>query len=722
MTRTHYRSCPLCEAGCGLTVTAEGDRVVNIAGDAQDPFSRGYLCPKGVALADLHHDPDRLRHPMIRTGTSWREAGWDEAFDLVVSRLGEVQRQHGREAVGLVRGNPSVHNLGALLFSPLLSRAFGSENKYSATSLDQLPHMLAAYQMFGNQLLMPVPDVDRTDLMIIIGGNPLASNGSIMTAPDIRGRMRAVQQRGGKIVVIDPRRTETAARADRHLFIRPGSDAVLLLAIVHVLFAEAHVQLGRLAEHVIGLDELRTATAPWSPERAETITGIAAEQIRTLARELAQTRRAVLYGRLGVCAQEFGGLAGWLCYALNALTGHLDEEGGLMFTTPAVDVLPLADRLGLRSSFGNQHSQVAGYPEFGGEWPLATLAAEIETAGQGQLRALLTLAANPVLSVPNGRRLERALASLDFMVAIDPSLNETSRLAHVILPPVSALERSHYDLALNAFAVRNVAKYSPALFERGPDQRHDWEICLELWARADGGGVARRLGKAALARLGPEGLLDVLLRTGPYGLRRGRNGLSLQKLRDAPHGLDLGALQSRLPQRLRTDDHKIHLAPALYLADLPRLHARVVATPVESLLLIGRRQLRSNNSWMHNSERLVKGPERCTVMMHPEDARARGLNTGSRAIVRSRIGAIELPVEITADIMPGVVSVPHGWGHHREGTRQQVASVRPGVSLNDITDETAIDALSGTSALTGLPVEIEAVAPALAAPVVAAAG
>lgn len=713
MTSQHYRSCPLCEASCGLAITCEGDQVVDIAGDEQDSFSRGYLCPKGVALGDLHHDPDRLRHPMIRTGTSWREASWDEALELVGRRVNELQGAHGPAAVGVVQGNPSVHNLGLIAFGPLLLRALDTPSRFSATSLDQLPHMLAALQMFGSQLLMPVPDIDRTDLMIIIGGNPLASNGSIMTAPDMRGRLRAIQDRGGQVIVIDPRRTETAARADRHLFIRPGSDAVLLLALGHVLFAEGLVRLGRVAEHAVGLDELRAACAPWSPARAEAITGIAAAELRALARQLGTTRRAVLYGRLGVCAQEFGGLAGWLCYAINALAGHLDEEGGLMFTTPAADLQPLVGPLGFRGSFATRRSRVSGQPEFCGEWPMATLAEEIETPGPGQLRGVLTLASNPVLSVPNGRRLERALESLELLVAIDPYLNETTRLAHVILPPTSALERSHYDLVLNHFTVRNVAKYSPALFPRGDDQRHDWEICLELWARIGGGAVARaarKLGKRALHRLGPDGALDLLLRAGPYGVRRRGHGLSLRKLRAAPHGVDLGPLEARLPERLQTAHRKVALAPQIFLDDLPRLDARFRngASRAGGLVLIGRRQLRSNNSWMHNSERLVKGRERCTVMMHPDDARARGLAAGSRATVATKIGAIELPVELSADLMPGVISVPHGWGHGRAGSRLRVAAEHPGASLNDITDDAAYDTLSGTSALTGLAVEVRA--------------
>jgi anaerobic selenocysteine-containing dehydrogenase len=681
----------LCEATCGIAVEVDGDRVVSVRGDDADPFSKGYICPKATALADLHHDPDRLRKPMIREGSTWREAGWDEALDLAARRLKEVRAQHGKHAIAVYQGNPTAHNLGLMTYAQLALRTLGTRNMYSATSLDQLPHMLAALQMFGNQLLMAVPDVDRCDLFICLGANPLASNGSIMTAPDIRGRLKAIQARGGKVIVLDPRRTETAEKADRHLFIRPGGDAALLLGMIHVLFAKKRVQLGRLAAN--GLDELRDAAAAWTPERAASVCGVPADEIRELARALASTPRAVVYGRVGVCTQEFGGLAAWLCYAVNAITGHLDEPGGLMFTTPALDPLPLAKLLGLEGSFARYRSRVSGKPEFGGELPVSALAEEIETPGDGQVRALITSAGNPVLSSPGGPRLERALEQLDFMVSIDPYLNETTRFADVILPPTSPLERSHYDVALAAFSVRNVAKYSPPLFARADDQRHDWEIYAGLWARLKL-PAGSRLAERVLGKLGPEAILDLGLRIGPHRL-------SLKKL--DPHGVDLGALEPRFPKRLGTRDKKVQLAPKVYLDDLPRLER---AGAAQGLVMIGRRHLRSNNSWLHNSERLVKGPVRCTVMMNPADAAARGLADGATAKVASTRGTIELPVEITDAMMPGVVSVPHGWGHGRQGVRLRVAATVPGASINDVIDPERIDALSGTSALSGQPVEV----------------
>ncbi len=700
MPTTHYRSCTLCEAGCGVAITVEGDRVTEIRGDEADPFSRGYVCPKATALADLHTDPDRLRRPMIRDGKTWREASWDEAIELVTTKLRNIRKGYGKHAIAAYQGNPTAHNLGLLTYGQLLLRTLGTKNLFSATSLDQLPHMLAALLVFGNQLLMPVPDIDRCDLFICLGANPLASNGSIMTAPDVKSRLKAIRERGGKVVVIDPRRTETADKADRHLFLRPGTDAVLLLAMINTVFEAKLTNLGR--QSATGLDELRTAAAAWTPERAAPITGIAAADIRELAHNLATTKRAVVYGRIGVCTQEFGGLAAWLVYALNALTGHLDEIGGLMFTTPAIDPLPLAEKIGFDGGFARWKSRVSGKPEFGGELPMTVLAEEIETGGEGQIRALITSAGNPVLSSPGGRRLEAALETLDFMVSIDPYMNETTRHAHVILPPTSPLERSHYDVALNAFAVRNVAKYCPPLFERPADARHDWEICLALWTRlgapSKAGKLGARLLEKALGKVGPEGILEVGLRIGPHKL-------SLAKLRREEHGMDLGALEPRLPARLCTADKALHLAPKPYLDDLARLD-RELGKPTNGLVMIGRRHLRSNNSWMHNSERLVKGPPRCTLLIHPEDAKTHGLVDGKPARVSTKIGSITVPVEVTDEMMRGVVSVPHGWGHNRVGSRLRVAEAHAGESVNDILDPARIDTLSGTSALTGQPVEV----------------
>jgi anaerobic selenocysteine-containing dehydrogenase len=716
--QTHYRSCTLCEATCGVAIEVEGDRVVSIRGDDADPFSQGYICPKATALADLHEDPDRLRTPMIREGETWRAASWDEALDLVARRLSEIQAQHGKDALAVYQGNPTAHNLGLLTFAQVALRKLGTRNCFSATSVDQLPHMLAALLMFGDALMMAVPDVDRTDFFLCLGGNPLVSNGSIMTAPDMKRRLKGVRARGGRVVVVDPRRTETAEIADQHLFIRPGTDALLLLSMIHVIFAERLAKPGRVGQFMDGLSELEAIAREYAPETTALATGIAPDDVKQLARDFARAK-GVAYGRVGLCTNEFGGLAAWLVYALNLVCGRMDEIGGMMWTTAAVDLEQMAKLVGFEVGFDRWRSRVRGLPEFGGELPVVTLAEEIETPGEGQIRALITCAGNPVLSTPNGARLDRALETLEFMVSMDPYLNETTRHAHVILPGTSPLERSHYDLALFSFAVRNVAKYSPPLFERGPDQRHDWEIAVELWTRMGMPGtplprLARGAVKTALLKLQPEAVIDLGLRIGAHGVRKGRRGLTLAKLRAQPHGVDLGPLESRLPGRLRTSDKRVKLAPAAFVGDLARLKQRMAEWTRASgdLVLIGRRQLRSNNSWCHNSARLVKGKARCTLLIHPRDASARGIGDGDTVELASRTGSVRVPAEVSDEIMPGVVSLPHGWGHDRRGTRLAVASSVPGASVNDVTAEDHLDTLSGTAALSGLGVAVTRVAAA----------
>jgi len=726
MPTTHLRTCTLCEAMCGLTLEVDDGRVVSIRGDADDPFSRGHICPKGAALGDVHADPDRLRRPMRRTPGGWRAIPWDEALDEAAARLGEVRREHGRDAVAVYQGNPTVHNYGSMLYAPGFVRALGTRNRFSATSVDQLPHHLAAYFMFGHGLLIPIPDLDRTDFLLVLGANPAVSNGSLMSAPDAAGRIRAIRRRGGSVVVIDPRRTETAALADRHHFIRPGTDALLLLALLNVVFAEGLEKPGRLAALTDGLDAVRAIAAEVPPERAAAATGIAAEEIRALARAFAAAPGAVCYGRCGVSTQEFGGLSHWLINVLNLATGNLDRPGGAMFTRAAVDVL----KRSRRGSYGRWKSRVRGLPEFSGELPVAALAEEILTPGPGQVRALVTSAGNPVLSTPNGAQLDRALAGLDFMVSVDFYLNETTRHAHLILPPTSPLEHDHYDLVFYLLSVRNAAKFSPALFAPPKGALHDWEIFLGLQRRLER-GVKARLKHAALARLRPHGMLGLGLRTGPYGagLNPFGRGLSLRALRRNPHGIDLGPLEPALPGRLFTRDGRIDAAPAPMLEDVARLRARLLDGAGEmgiagraeggyDLLLIGRRQLRGNNSWMHNYPRLMKGRDRCTLLLNPADAAARGIADGAMVRLASRAGSVEVPAELSEEVMPGVVSLPHGFGHARPGIALTVASTHPGASANDVTDELLLDALGGNAALNGVPVRVEAVATAAAPPLV----
>lgn len=712
-TTRHLRTCTLCEAMCGLVIEHVAGRVTAIRGDPDDPLSAGHLCPKAVALQDLHEDPDRLRRPVRRDGDRWVTMAWDEALDLVARQLRAVQAHHGRDAVAVYLGNPTVHSLGAMLFAPPLVRALRTRNRFSATSVDQLPHHLVATLMFGHGLLLPVPDLDRTEHLLMFGANPAASNGSLLSAGDVKRRIAAIRERGGRVVLVDPRRTETAALASEHHAVRPGSDALLLLAMLHVVFNEALVRTDALPAWMRGADDIRALAMRFPPERVAVATGVRASVISQLARDFARARRAVCYGRVGVSTQEHGALAVWLITVLNAVCGRLDTVGGAMFTQPAVEIV--RRRGGLAAArMGRWRSRVRGLPEYAGELPVAALAEEIDTPGEGQVRALVTHAGNPVLSAPNGGRLERALPTLDFFVAVDFYVNETTRHAHVILPPTSPLERDHYDLVFNALAVRNVAKFSAPMVPRAADARHDWEILSALTRRLARGGTraraAARVRGAIAAALGPRGLLDLALRFGPFGNAYNPvgKGMSVKRLLRDPHGVDLGALQPVFPGRLRTPDRTVRLAPPELVADVARLERLLMDAPRDALVLVGRRALRSNNSWMHNAERLMRGGDRCTLLMHTTDAAARALVDGAMVRVCSRTGEVLVPLRVTDDIMPGVVSLPHGFGHGRPHLQLSVASQHPGASINDLTDDQRLDALSGVAAFSGVPVEVTA--------------
>jgi anaerobic selenocysteine-containing dehydrogenase len=699
-----FAICPLCEAACGLVVEVEDDRIRAIHGDPDDPMSRGYVCPKASRLADLHTDPDRLRMPLVRDGSRWRETSWGEALDRAAAGLRQVRRRHGRDSVAIYYGNPVAHNLGLMTHGLTFARALRTRNVYSASSADQLPQMLVALQMFGHLAQIPVPDLDRTDLFLICGANPVVSNGSLMTAPNMRQRLKAIRARGGRVVVIDPRRTETGDEADEHVAIRPGTDALLFSAMLQVVFAEGLTRLEHLGHRAQGVDVLAEIVRQLPPEHVTRRTGVPAGTIRRLAIEFATTERAAGYGRVGLCTQRFGTLACWLLQALNTVTGHLDQTGGMMFTTPAVDVVGLLSRLGLSGTFARWGSRVRHLPEFGGDLPVAALAEEIDTPGGNRIRALVTMAGNPVLSAPNGRRLESGMATLDHMVSIDPYLNETTRHAHVILPPAPPLSRGHYPLPLYAFSVRNVAKYAAPVIPRQQSERHDWEILSELGGRLFAPPLLRSVTARGLRALRPERLVDLMLRMGPYGL-------SLRALGRASHGLDLGALQpGRLAERLTSVDGHIDVAPAAFVSRArPELLDDVTRDVDERLVLIGRRQVLSNNSWMHNIERSMRGRERCTLLVHPDDAARLGVATGVRTRMESDAGAITVTVEVSDTIMPGVVSLPHGWGHHREGSRLAVASRHAGASINDVTSEMHLDTMSGNAAFNGLAVHLHPV-------------
>ncbi|QXC62489.1 molybdopterin-dependent oxidoreductase [Aquihabitans sp. G128] len=745
--RTAYRTCPLCEATCGLELRVVDERVTRIRGDRDDVFSHGYVCPKGSTLRQLHEDPDRLRRPLVRRDGELVEVSWDEAFAEVERLLAPLLAEHGRDVVATYLGNPNSHNLAGTLYLKPLLRALGSRNVFSASTVDQRPKELANAWLFGGSLTLALPDLDRTDLLLILGANPYASNGSLATAPDWPGRIEAIRERGGKVVVVDPRRSRTAEEADVHLAIRPGTDALLLAAVVTTLAETDRIDAGPAGEWVRGIAEVVEALAPFTAEAVAASVGIGADQIRELARDLADAPRAVAYGRIGTTTAEFGTLASWLVDVVNVVTGNLDRPGGAMFNRAAAASSNTrgAPRFGRGIRVGRHQSRVRGLAESLGELPVSCLAEEIDTPGEGQVRALVTVAGNPVLSTPNSGRLDAALGLLDCYVAVDIYLNETTRHADVVLPPPSALQKVHYDVVFNQLAIRNVANWSPAVLPLDDGQPDEWQILAKLALIAQGLGagadpalvddlVASTLAQQAVAdehgpvhgrtaeellegvapRTGPARLVDLLVRTGPYGdafgartddVAPGVPPLSLDVLEARPHGVDLGPMAPRLPDVLRTPSGLVELDAEPFLADLPRLLA-ALDRPVPDAVLVGRRDLRSNNSWMHNVEVLVKGRPRCTLHVHPTDAERWGLVDGELATLSGRVGSLEAPVEVTDGVRPGVVSLPHGWGHDLPGSRLGVAGRHAGVNSNVVADERLVDELSGNAVLNGIPVTV----------------
>lgn len=743
-TETHTRTCPLCEAMCGLRITVEaGQQVKLIRANQDDVWSKGYLCPKGTTLGHMHHDPDRLTMPMIRTGDSWREATWPEAFAECERLIRGVVETHGKEAFTAYIGNPTVHNYSLSRYVGAFTGMSGISPIYSAGTVDQWPKNVSSALLYGNPWVIPTPDLDRTDMLVIMGANPQASQGSLLAAADVLGRCDAIRERGGTVVVVDPRRTGTVDHADEWLPIRPGTDAALLLAVINVFAADELIDLGRMAEFVDGVDVVVAAAADFTPEAVAETCAIPADRIRRLAHQLAEAPTSVVYGRIGTCNQEFGSLASWLVDVVNMLTGNFDRPGGLMFSSPMTEPLahlprPSQNGPDGRAAFGRWTSRVRGAPEVLGQVPVSCMAEEIDTPGEGQLHGLITIAGNPVLSAPESARLAQALPMLDCMISIDNWLNETTKHAHVILPGQGHLEQSHCDEMIWSWAIRNAAKWSPALFPPPDDHPREWEVLLTvaglfMGAAADeidtallddlffGGVVGTVVAEptspihgrdqaeivAATPGRGPDRLADFSIRRGVHGDHYGANpdGWTLARLQEHPDGVDLGPLESRLPELLQTPDGRIDIAPAYLLADLPRLHARLGRSE-DGLVLVSRRHLRSNNSWMHNIKVLVKGKDRCTLMIHPDDAEAAGVTAGAKARVSSESGEVEIPVEVTDEMMPGVVSLPHGWGHDVEGTRLSVAREHAGVNSNLLAPGHLVDPLSGNAIVNGIPVEV----------------
>lgn len=738
MSRTALRICPLCEATCGLVLTIDDGRVTGARGDRDDVFSHGFICPKGAGFAELDNDPDRLQRPLVRRDGELVETTWDEAFAATAEGLARVIGATGGSSVGIYLGNPNAHTIAGGLYTPGVIRSLGTRNIFSASTLDQMPKHVACGYMYGAPIPFTIPDLDRTDYLVIIGGNPLVSNGSLATAADFVGKLKAIRQRGGRLVVLDPNRTRTAEMADSHIAPRPGTDGALLFAVVNVLFDENLVDLGALADHVTGVEQVRAAAVDFPPEAVAEHCGVSAQEIRTLAREIAAAPSAAVYGRMGTSTVEFGTITSWLVDVVNILTGNLDRPGGVMFARSSVAAAPRSARPGRGFTTGRWHSRVSGYPEVMSEMPTVAIPEEIETPGDGQIRAMITIGGNPVLSAPDGPRLSDALETVDFMLSVDPYLNETTRHADVILPPPPPSRAGHFDIAFAAASVRNNARYTPAVLPLAEGRPDECEILSRLTliikglgadadpALVDDEAIAAKLGREVadpdspvagrtveeLTAMLPEGpgyerRLDMMLRLGPYGDGFGAtpDGLTLQRLKDNPHGIDLGALTRQIPEILRTPSGMVELAPEPILADIPRLHASLGSRD-DGFLLIGRRQLRSNNSWMHNLPALSGGSNQCTLQIHPDDASRLGVT--DLAVVTGPGGKLEVPVEITDAIRPGVVSLPHGWGHTAPGTRMSVAAQNPGVNVNSLFDDSLLDPLSGNAVLNAVPVEIAA--------------
>ena len=738
--RTHHRICPFCEQNCATEVTVDHAtrRVIDIRGDKADPLSNGFVCPKVTAVKDLHHDPDVLKTPMIKRNGVFEPAGWDEALDFAADHIRRIQGEHGRDALAFFFGTTIAHVPGLALYTGGLLAALQTRSIFSTSSIDCHPHFLTALTMFGGFSSLPVPDIDNCDYFVLIGANPLQSNGSFMTAPGVPRRLRAIRERGGKVVVIDPRRSETANVADWHLSIEPGADAALLFAVVRTLFAEGLVTMGHVERYATNVDELRRLAESFTPERVAPVTGIAAEDILRLAREIAAAPRACLYGRIGSAMQRFGSITNWLITAINALTGNLDRPGGAMFPGGTFEAVIMSDRCrdGVLP-YGRYASRVSGFPEMGGQFPAALMIEEMETPGEGQIKALITMGANPALSSANGgKRLTNAMAKLDFMMSFDIYINETTRHADVILPSPPHLSHSDFMIFFTFLTVRDYIKYAPPVFGADEDERHDSQIFNGLVARLTGVSEAeaeenafrmlydqlRDQGNPVLRDMsfeqvvqhlghdgGEERMFDLLLRSGRYGDHFGRqpDGLTLERLKQHPHGIDFGPLQPRIEEVLHLPGKRIDFAPAIIAADVARLDIWIDAGKDRGLHLMGRRQIRTCNTWMHNFPSLAKGPELCVLLIHPQDARERGIADGAKAVVRSRTGEVIVPVQLSDEVRRGVVSLPHGWGHDEADVPgMPFAKARPGVNFNELADETLLDMPSGNIDLNHIPVEV----------------
>ncbi|MEQ3549914.1 molybdopterin-dependent oxidoreductase [Pseudonocardia nematodicida] len=730
-TGSHHRICPLCEATCGLLVEFDGRVARSVRPNPDDVFSRGHACAKGLGLARVDGDPDRLTVPLVRRDGRLEEASWDEAFAEIGRRLPPLVAADP-QSVAVYTGNPAAHHLDHTLYLPALLGAIGSRNLFSPASMDTWPKNLVTVLLYGTGLGMSLPDIDRTDHLLLLGSNPVVSNGSTVCAPGFARRLDDLRARGGTLTVVDPARTRTAEIADRHLAIRPGTDAHLLMALLSVIDAEGLVDPGPAGPLVDGLDEVLALARPFTPERVAPVCGVGAAAIRDLASTFAAARAAVAHSRIGTCTQEYGSLANWLVEVLNIATGRLDVPGGAMFATPPAGGPTTWPGGPARPQFDRWRSRVRGIPETLGELSVACLAEEILTPGPGQVRALITIAGNPARSVPGSASVERALREVGFLLCLDGYLNETTRHADVVLPAPGMFAHGHMDLTLNHFQLRNVARYSPPVLTPAPGELPEWHQVLRIAAIVRGvpelpvaamddevaDQAARRAARlcglgqdevlaAVSPRRGPERLVDLRVRSGPFGDRFGAEpgGLTLATLEAAPDGVDLGPLEPRLPDVLRTPDRRIDVAPGLLTGDVPRLWASTRAAPDTGLRLINRRQHRGMNSWLHNALP-YRDDGAGGLMMHPDDADRLGLVPGELVRVEAGPGEVVVELRVSSDIRPGVVSLPHGWGHTGDGLRMSRATAAPGANVNLLVDDRSLEPLTGTPVFNGVPVTV----------------
>ena len=737
------RICPTCEACCGLVMEVDRDaqKIVSIKGDPDDHRSRGYVCAKSQAFNYIYEDQERLRHPVRKTDNGWEQISWSEALDTIATKFTEIRDTYGKDALSIYVGNPLGHDFAAGIYLQSLMASVSTERFFSAGTVDQHPQQMVCWGLIGHEWLFPVPDLARTDLFICMGANPVVSQGSILGTPDMESAMRDVQARGGRCIVIDPRRTETAEVADQHLFIQPGTDAYFLMAFANELFVREAVDLAHLADHIDNVSALRDAVSAYTPDNTAALTGVAASDLRTLVDDYLAADSAALYGRIGLCTQEFGLAAHWMLMVISLISGNFDTEGGMMLATaPTGDSGPGSP--GEVKPYGRWHSRVRGVPETCGELPSSLMAEEITAPGH-EVHGLLTICGNPVLSVPRGDKIREALASLDFMVALDIYINETTSQADIILPSTVHPEHSNIDVTFQNFTTRNYVSYSPRTFEPEPELKDLGEIILEISARmsgltrdemdgfifqgmvdtvlkrAESAGVAlsaEQVTDAVTGETSPERFADLLIRSGPYGDWFGQrdDGISLERVKAHPQAsMDLGALQRRLPTMLRTPNQRIDLIHEVFANDLQRLREgferRVNASSentASDMLLIGRRHIRDMNSWLHNLKPYVRGKNRCTARLHPSDATQLGLEEGGFARVTSNVGEAIVPIEITDEMMPGVISIPHGFGHiYADSAQTNAASILPGVSCNNLIDE-SLDEASSTCVVNGVPVSV----------------